>query len=123
MKIISLFTKAPKHKRFNYEPRFYDAKEEDRKEREERIRREIALERGQSADAGPGDHRSRMTGAFHAARRRSSTSKETLQSSLIRLGVLLFLTLLIMAFFTWGKVALYGLFLAAPLYLYMRLRR
>ncbi len=122
MKFISLFTKAPNHKRFTYEPRFYNPKEEERKEREERIRMEIAREKGMAVEA-TSDTRSRMTGAFHSARRRSKSTKETLNASLIRLGVLLFLTLMLIAYFTWGSVALYGMFVAVPVYIYIRLKQ
>ncbi len=122
MKFASLFTKAPNYKRFSYEPRFYDQKAEERKEREDRIRQEIALERGQQSDETR-DYRSRMTGAFQSARKRSQTSPATLQSSLIRLGAFLFLTLFIMAFMTWGKVALYSFLLFVPVYIYLKFRK
>ena len=124
MKFISLFTKAPNYKRFSYEPRYFDAKAEERKEREERIKREIESERGQKqTDEEATDYRKRMTGAFHNARRRSQASPSTLQSSLIRLGVLLFLSLFIMAFLTWGKVALYGFLLFVPVYIYLKFKK
>ncbi len=122
MKFVSLFTKAPNYKRFSYAPRFYDKKAEERKEREERIRQEIALERGQQGTE-TSDYRSRMSGAFQSARKRSQASPSTLQSSLIRLGVLLFLTLFIMAFMTWGKVALYSFLLFVPVYIYLKFRK
>ncbi|NOT74552.1 MAG: hypothetical protein HOP08_06445 [Cyclobacteriaceae bacterium] len=121
MKIVSLFTKAPGYKRFSYEPRFYDQKAEERKEREDRIRQEIERERGQRSEE-TSDYRSRMTGAFHSARKRSQASKGSLNTALIRLGVLLFLTLFIMAFMTWGKAAFYSLLLFAPLYIYLKFR-
>jgi cation transport ATPase len=123
MKFISLFTKAPNYKRFSYEPRYYDAKAEERKEREDRIRREIELERGQTRHEESSDYRKRMTGAFHSARRRSQASPSTLQSSIIRLGVLLFMSLFIMAFLTWGKVALYGFLIFVPVYFYLKFKK
>jgi Flp pilus assembly protein TadB len=123
MKFISLFTKAPNYKRFSYEPRYYDAKAEERKEREERIKRELELERGQTSTEEASDYRKRMTGAFHSARRRSQASPSTLQSSLIRFGVLLFLALFIMAFLTWGKIALYGFLLFVPVYIYLKFKK
>jgi len=122
MKFVSLFTKAPNYKRFSYAPRFYDQKAEERKEREERIRQQIAVERGQQSTE-TSDYRSRMTGAFQSARKRSQASPSTLQSSLIRLGVFLFLTLFIMAFMTWGKVALYSFLLFVPVYIYLKFRK
>ncbi len=122
MKFVSLFTKAPNYKRFSYAPRFYDKKAEERKEREERIRQEIASQGGQESTA-TSNYRSRMTGAFQSARKRSQASPSTLQSSLIRLAVLLFLTLFIMAFMTWGRVALYSFLLFVPVYIYLKFRK
>lgn len=122
MKFVSLFTKAPNYKRFSYAPRFYDKKAEERKEREERIRQEIASQ-GSQQNTETSDYRSRMTGAFQSARKRSQASPSTLQSSLIRLAVLLFLTLFIMAFMTWGRVALYSFLLFVPVYIYLKFRK
>ncbi|HRI78174.1 MAG TPA: hypothetical protein PLR06_01460 [Cyclobacteriaceae bacterium] len=122
MKFVSLFTKAPNYKRFSYNPRFYDQKAEERKEREERIRREIEMERGELNGDAAG-YRSRMTGSFQSARKRSNKSQESLRSMLIRSGVLLFLTLFIMAFLTWGRVALYSLLLFVPVYFYLKFKK
>ncbi len=124
MKFISLFTKAPNYKRFSYAPRYYDQQAEERKEREERIRQEIAREKGQQVSEVT-DYRTRMTGAFHSARRHSQTSqsRQSFNSTMIRLGVLLFLTLFIMAYLTWGKVALYSLFLFIPVYIYLKFKK
>ncbi len=47
MKFLSLFTKAPQHQRFNYNPRFYDPQKEEMKEREERIKLEVIRNRGE----------------------------------------------------------------------------
>jgi hypothetical protein len=122
MKFVSLFTKAPNYKRFAYEPRFYDPKAEERKDREERIRHEIELERGQKSELGT-DHRKRMLGSFHSARKRSKTTKDTLNSALIRFGVLLYLVLFIITFLQWGKVVFYSFFLFLPVYLYFKFRK
>ncbi|MBI3220435.1 MAG: hypothetical protein HYZ44_13055 [Bacteroidetes bacterium] len=119
MKIISLFTKAPQHQRFSYRPRYYDPKKEEMQEREERIRRELELERGAHAEAG--DYRKRIAGSFQAARKRSKPSAEK-SAVIMRFGVLLFMTLLLMAMFTWGKDALYAGFLIVPFYLYMKFK-
>jgi hypothetical protein len=122
MKFISLFTKTPSYKRFSYAPRYYDAKEEERKEREERIRREIAREKGE-AGAESGDYRARIAGSFQSARRRSNKSPGELSSTMMRLGVLLFLSLFLIAFFTWGKVVTYALLLFVPVYFYLKFRQ
>jgi len=122
MKFVSLFSKIPNHKKFNYTPRYYDQEAEERKEREERIRREIEREKGMHPEDS-GDYRSRIAGSFHSARRRSNKSKSALNTVLLRSSVLLFLTLFIMAFLTWGKDALYSLIIFVPVYFYFRLKK
>ena len=121
MKFISLFSKTPGHKRFSYQPRYWDQAAEERKEREERIRREV--EQQKSEAEGVSDYRSRISGSFKVARRRSAKSKGELNAVLLRSGVILFLVLFLMAFLTWGKDALYTLFLFVPLYFYFRLKK
>jgi hypothetical protein len=122
MKFLSLFTKAPQHQRFNYTPRFYDPKKEEMKEREDRIRKELERERGIVSEEAVNDHRSRMMGSFHAARRRSKATSEP-NAVMIRLGVLLFIVIFLMAFLTWGKPVIYSLFLFIPVYFYMKFRQ
>lgn len=119
MKIFSLFTKAPQHQRFNYKPRYYDPQKEEMKEREDRIKRELKLEEEQ----GLGDYRSRISGSFHAARKRSKKSSGTVGSSLLRLGIILFLVLFIIAYIQWGQMALYGFALFVPFYFYLKLKK
>lgn len=123
MKFISLFTKTPQYQRFNYTPRYYDPQKEEREEREQRIRREIERERGLQPTANDhvGDYRSRIAGSFQAARRRSKVTKDP-NVVLLRLGLLLFLTLFIMAYVTWGKPVLYSLFLFLPGYFYLKFK-
>lgn len=127
MKFISLFTKAPDHKKFGYKPRYWNKEEEERKEREERIRMEVAREKGlqldPDADRDDSRHKTRIAGSFQAARRRSDKPKEELNKVLIRSGALLFLVLFLIAFLQWGNDALYGLILFIPLYFYMRFKR
>lgn len=119
MKIISLFTKAPQNQRFTYRPRYYDPSKDEMIEREERIKNEIARERGTlKEDAG---YRSRIAGSFQAARKRSKPSAQP-NAVVMRLGVLLFITLLIVAFMQWGKPALYGAVIVIPIYLYVKFK-
>ena len=120
MKFISLFSKTPNYKRFSYEPRYYDAKAEERREREERIRREVARENGAAAES---TYRGRISGSFHAARRRSGKGSGEMSATMLRLGVLLFLSLFLIAFFTWGKVVVYSLLLFIPLYFYLKFKK
>lgn len=119
MKFFSLFSKTPTHQRFNYMPRYYDPKKEEMAEREARIKRELKLER----EAGPGDYRTRIAGSFQAARRRSKQSGSSLNSSLLRLGILLFLVVFIIAYIQWGQIALYGFILFVPFYFYLKFKK
>ncbi len=119
MKIISLFTKAPQNQRFTYRPRYYDPSKDEMLEREERIKNEIARERGTlKENAG---YRSRIVGSFQAARKRSKPSAQP-NAVIMRLGVLLFITLFIVAFMQWGKPALYGAVIVIPIYLYLKFK-
>ncbi len=120
MKFVSLFTKAPSHQRFSYNPRFYDPKKEEMEERENRIKSEIARERGETLDSD--SHRSRIAGSFHAARRRSKASSEP-NSAILRSVILLCMVLFLMAFLTWGKDAIYGLFVIIPVYIYFKFKK
>ena len=120
MKILSLFTKAPNYQRFNYTPRFYDPQKEEMKERELRIKRDLELEQG---NVGVGAYQSRIPGSFQAARRRSKATSDTLQSNLLRFGILLFIVLFLIAFLQWGRVAMYSFIPFVPLYLYFKFRR
>jgi hypothetical protein len=123
MKFISLFTKAPNHQRFSYTPRYYDPKKEEMREREERIRRELEKERGIVSEADDSGYRRRMTGSFHAARRRSKNTSGGPNVVMLRLGVLLFISLFLFAFLTWGKPVLYTLFIFVPIYFYFKFRK
>lgn len=119
MKFLSVFTKAPTHQRFNYKPRYYDPKKEEMQEREARIKRELKLEQ----EEGTGDYRSRISGSFHAARKRSKAAKGSLNGTLLRFGIILFLVLFIMAYIQWGQVAFYSFALFIPLYIYLKFRK
>ncbi|MEQ9591362.1 MAG: hypothetical protein RLN86_02130 [Cyclobacteriaceae bacterium] len=119
MKFLSVFTKAPSHQRFNYTPRYYDPKKEEMKEREARIRRELKLEN----EEGPGDYKSRISGSFQAARKRSKKTGDSLNATLLRFGIVLFMVLFIIAYIQWGEVAMYGFFLFVPFYLYLKFRK
>lgn len=120
MKFFSLFTKTPAHQRFNYVPRYWDPKKEEMMEREARIKRELNLEREKEQ---AGDYRSRISGSFHAARKRSKQSNASLNATLLRLGIILFLVLFIIAYIQWGRVAFFGLVLFIPFYLYLKLKK
>jgi Flp pilus assembly protein TadB len=122
MKFLSLFTKTPQHQRFNYVPRFYDPQKEEMEEREKRIKEEIEKEKGVSNEDDPFKHRTRMAGAFQAARKRGNPKGVSMSSTMIRLSILLFLTIFIIAYLEYGKPALYSLILIVPFYLYLRFK-
>ncbi|HCM76082.1 MAG TPA: hypothetical protein DIS90_06855 [Cytophagales bacterium] len=119
MKFLSLFNKTPSHKSFNYTPRYYDPQKEEMQEREARIRRELKLEQ----EKGAGDYRSRISGSFQSARKRSKQSSESLSANLLRFGIILFLVLFIIAYIQWGEIAFYGFALFIPFYLYMKFKK
>lgn len=119
MKFLSVFTKTPTYQRFNYTPRYYDPIKEEMQEREARIKRELKLEQ----ENGPGDYRSRISGSFHAARKRSKPSGGSINATLLRLGIVLFLVLFIIAYIQWGQVAFFGFALFIPFYIYLKMRR
>jgi hypothetical protein len=121
MKFLSLFSKTPQHQRFVYKPRFYDEQKEEMLERENRIKKEIEHERGIVSETD-GAYRSRIAGSFQAARKRSKPSSNT-NATLIRLGILLYLTVLIIAFLQWGKPALYSIFVFIPVFIYFKLKK
>ncbi|MFM5960810.1 MAG: hypothetical protein ACKOQ2_27295 [Dolichospermum sp.] len=122
MKIISLVTKAPQHQRFNYVPRYYDPAKEEMKERVERIQKELDRERGVSTEVTETGYRSRIGGSFQAARKRSKPQQQGTET-LMRLGIILFLTLFLIAFFTWGRPAVYGALLVIPAYVYLKFKQ
>lgn len=124
MKIPGIFTKSPKYHRFEYKPRYFDPKKEEHEEREARIRAEIAKENGEVHEQStPYDHRARMKGAFQSARKRAPKSSDEPNIALIRLGILLLITLLLVGFFQWGGKVVYALFLVFPVWIYLRFFR
>jgi hypothetical protein len=124
MKLPQLFTKTPNYKRFAYTPRHYDPGEEERKEREARIRHELNLEKEQTA-AGEDVHgyRSRIVGSFRTAKKTVTPQRDP-SAAMIRLAILMVLTIGLIAFIEYGKVALYGVALVfVPFYLYLKFRK
>ena len=119
MKIPSLFGRIPKHQRFTFEPRFYDAQKEEREERNRQIRQDTENEKNKSV-AG---YQTRIKGSFGSARRRSPISSGDLRTPLIRLAVLFFLVLFIVTYLQWGNKALYGFLAFIPVYAWMKFRK
>jgi hypothetical protein len=119
MKFPTLFGKIPKYQKFNFTPRFYDADKEEREARERRIRRELELEKSDDVRG----YQDRIKGSFHSARKRSQATSSDLRASIIRIALLLFMVILIMAFLQWGSVALYGGFVIVPVYFWLKFKR
>lgn len=127
MKIPSLFSKTPKHRKFSFTPRFYDEQEYERKEREDRIR--LELQRRQEVENGSDDrdidpelygHRSRIAGSFKSSARRSVMGKSNTSTIMIRFVLFTFMSVWVIVYLQYGNVAFYGLLLIFPIYLFMR---
>lgn len=123
MKLPQLFGKTPKHKKFSYAPRFYNEQEEERKERELRIQKELAEK---SVDE-PGDeeaaYRQRISGSFRQAKKTAAVQSDP-SAGIIRLVLLLLITLGLIGFLQYGQVALFvvaAVFI--PFYLYLKFRQ
>lgn len=121
MKFISLFTKTPSHKKFSYTPRFYNAQEEERKIRNERIRQEVLSELENKQPEAETGYRSRISGSFRTAKKTAGRQADP-SSSMLRLIVLTFLALWLYAFIQFGNVAFYGLLLLVPFYFFLKFR-
>jgi hypothetical protein len=124
MKFTQLFTKIPNYKRFGYTPRHFDPLEEERKEREERIRQELDQEqRKKLQEETLHSYRSRIAGSFKTAKKTATVQRDPTANTL-RLIVLLIVTVGLIAFIQYGKVAVYGMLLVfIPLYLYLKYRK
>jgi hypothetical protein len=123
MKFLSVFTKAPKHQRFSYTPRFYDPQKEEMEERESRIKLELAREKGEINNEDLIGHRRRISGAFQAARKRNNPVSAGTNATMLRLGILLFMVVFIIAFLEFGRPVLYSLILFVPFYFYLQFKR
>jgi Flp pilus assembly protein TadB len=126
MKLPTLFNKTPNYKRFAYSPRHYDPVEEERKEREERIRREISLGKDNNEEKEQDDthgYRTRITGSFRTAKKTATVQRDP-SASMIRLVILMVLTVGVLGYIEYGNVALYGIALVfVPFYLYLKFRK
>lgn len=123
MKIPSLFIKTPKHRRFSFIPRHYDPVEEERKQREERIKAELGMGKDiNEVEAEAMGYRQRIVGSFRGAKK-TSTAQADPSAGLLRLIVLTFLAIWLIAFFHFGSISLYALLLIVPFYLYLKFRK
>jgi hypothetical protein len=131
MKLPKLFIKTPNYKKFGYIPRHYDPLEEARNEREERIRKEISAEKVKTGGDEQGNaqqdensaYHSRIAGSFRVAKKTATVQKDP-SETMLRLAILLVLTIGLIAFIEYGRVALYGIALIiVPFYLYLKFRK
>lgn len=131
MKIPHFFSKTPTHKKFAYTPRFYNAAEEERLERESRIRQELEAEgklAGENASRVGVDeaeipaYRTRINGSFRMAKKTVNVQSDP-SASMLRLMILMVLVIGLIAYLQFGPVALYALaFVFIPFYLYLKFR-
>jgi len=121
MKFPSIFTKTPQHRKFSFTPRFYNPEEEERREREDRIRRELKEQEDKDSLSHVGDYRARIAGSFKSSKRTASRQSDP-STSLLRLIILTFLAIWLIAFLQFGNVAFYGLLLFIPFYLFLKSR-
>ncbi len=107
---IPLLSRRVQHKRFNFEPRYYDPVKEDVKNRTARIATELRLEHSS-------DHRENMRAAFKSIEKRERS---------IGFMQVLIMVLLLGTVFGWiyyGNVALYFFAALFPLYIFLRTRK
>lgn len=119
MKFPTLFGRIPKHQKFNFEPRFYDAEKEEREERNRRIAQELENEKSGSVDG----FETRIKGSFHSARKRSQATSADLKAALVRIGIILFLVIFFIAYLQWGNSAMYMLLVFIPFYAWLKLKK
>lgn len=119
--------KQPRYKRFNYEPRWYNPQEEKKRERQERIQRELeslGIQNKEEPSSDEHPYHSRIAGSFRSNTARRSASRQFDPSaSLLRLILLLFLSIWLIAYLQFGNVALYALLTLIPLYAFLKLRK
>lgn len=114
MKLPSL-VRLPKYKRFNLEPRYYDAIKEEMRERTERIKREMEMKENPETRA-----EGMRSSIGHAFARRSAREQG---ASTLQLLLMFFLLVGVFGYIYWGNIALYSLAaLAVPAYLYYRFK-
>jgi Flp pilus assembly protein TadB len=126
MKLPTLFNKTPKYKRFDYSPRHYDPLEEERKEREERIRRELSLGKENKDERTDDDihgYRTRISGSFRTAKKTANVQRDP-SANMVRLFILVLLVIGVLAYIEYGQVALYGVAIVfIPFYFFLKFRK
>lgn len=131
MKIPQFFSKTPNHKRFAYQPRFYNPDEEERLEREERVRQELeaggklaseAAAKSDELQVNEAKYRSRISGSFKSAKKTVTVQSDP-SANMLRLVIILVLVVGLIAYLQFGNVALYAVaFVFIPFYFYLKFR-
>ena len=112
MKKFPSLIRLPKHKRFNFEPRYYDPVKED-------IENRIAQIKSEMGEVEEGQYRSSIHGAF----RRNQGSVSSGSAGLIQLIVFIVLFGGFVGWLFYGDIILYALSAFIPLYFFLRLRK
>jgi hypothetical protein len=96
---------------------YYNPQEEERKEREQRIKSELTpgLADGQL-------YKSRIAGSFQSVRKKHAAQAVSGNVAIMRTLILLALVLLVIGYLQFGNDVVYGLFVLVPLWLFMKLK-
>jgi len=114
IKFPTLFGRIPRYQKYNYTPRFFDPKKEEREAREARIRLEMEGSKEE-------DYKLRMAGSFQKARKLSKPQTGNMSPVMMRLGINLALVVLLISWLQWGNQALWLLALILPVYAWYRI--
>lgn len=114
MAIFSFF-KQRKSRGFHIETRFYDPVVEDLNNRVEAKKREMKTQ--ENTDQEVGNYQARISSAFQRKTGKSKVNVGSLQF----LFIFLF-TLIALAYFYYGDIAIYGLLIITPVYIFIRRR-
>ena len=124
MRIFPFLSKAPKYKRFHFEPRYYDAAQEEREQRHAQIRHEVMREqqREQDGEMSAGTSGRLQKGYLRStgSTRRGATPD---RSSMTRLILVVLMTGSFWAWIQYGEWGLYIGGAAFALYIFLRIRR
>jgi len=96
---------------------YYNPQEEERKEREGRIKSELNPD--QTSDQ---PYKSRIAGSFQAVRKKHAAQAISGNVAIMRTLILLALVLLVIGYLQFGNDVIYGLFVLVPLWLFMKLK-
>ena len=115
MKLPSLI-RLPNHKKFAYEPRFYDPIKEEVTERAERIRREVEAEAAKTED-----QRNKFKEEWKQVHHRQDLESKRSGISQMIFVLLFFCTFV--GYIFYGNNALYIGLILIPVYIFLRMRQ